>query len=72
MIGGAILTPAGPAFQDMRDGILAAAKDRECLVWDAFADYGVGVGASTRLRGNRVVVTESFGRPAGCTELSNP
>jgi extracellular elastinolytic metalloproteinase len=51
-------TPAGPAFEDMRDGILASvganAPSHECLVWSAFAKYGVGVGAKGQVKGNAV------------------
>jgi extracellular elastinolytic metalloproteinase len=70
LVGGMNFTPAGPAFEDMRDGILqAAAAPHDCIVWDAFADYGVGVGASGRVRGSTVVVTESFALPAGCSAI---
>jgi hypothetical protein len=70
-------TAAGPYFEHMRDGILDAipASDTvgHCLVWDAFADYGVGVGAKatfTRNKGKTVVsVTESFARPASCVAI---
>lgn len=49
LIGGLEFTPAGPAFEDMRDGILqavsAAGSGHECLVWEAFAQFGIGMGA---------------------------
>ena len=70
LVDGMNFTPAGPTFEEMRDGILqAAAAAHDCLVWDAFADYGVGVGASGRVRGSTVVVTESFTLPAGCSPI---
>ena len=37
-----------------------------CMVWDAFAEYGVGVGADGLAKGKRAIVTESFDVPAGC------
>jgi len=64
-------TPAHPAFEHMRDGILQAAAAsfaHQCLVWDAFADYGVGVGAKGTARGSRVAITPSFVVPAGCPQ----
>ena len=64
LIGGMNFTPAGPAFEDMRDGILqtASATGHECLIWQAFADFAVGEGA----QGNSNSVTESFTLPASC------
>ena len=55
----------------MRDGILAglAASGngaRACIVWDAFAQYGVGVGADGVDKGKRAIVTESTAVPAAC------
>ena len=66
-------TPASPAFEDMRDGILQAVvneqggTEHECRVWQSFAKYGVGVGADALVRRGRVRgVTESFDVPAQC------
>lgn len=69
LVDGMNLTISSPAFEDMRDGILAsAATERDCLVWDAFADYGVGVGASSTVsRRGIVTVVESFALPAECS-----
>jgi len=71
IVDGMNYTQAHPSFEDMRDGILAATAGSglECRVWDAFADYGVGVGAKGAARGSKVVVTESFVLPAGCTAI---
>ena len=71
LVDGMHFTPAHPSFEDMRDGILASVTDaaHECLVWDAFADYGVGVGAKGSVRGSKVVITETFDRPAGCSPI---
>jgi extracellular elastinolytic metalloproteinase len=70
LVDGMNYTPAGPAFEDMRDGILASiaasGNGHECLVWGAFADGGVGVGATSVTRGSNITVTESFDKPAAC------
>ncbi|ACG74245.1 protease-associated PA domain protein [Anaeromyxobacter sp. K] len=75
LVDGMNYTPSTPAFEDMRDGILQAvsaaaspdAAAHACLVWDAFAAYGVGVGAlGTVDASGAVTVTESFAKPAGC------
>jgi hypothetical protein len=66
-------TPSTPAFENMRDGILASvangATPGDCsLVWQAFADFGVGVGAQGVVNGDgSVTVTESFTAPASCS-----
>jgi extracellular elastinolytic metalloproteinase len=72
LVGGMNFTPANPSFQQMRDGILmgltaSGHADRSCLVWNSFAKYGVGVGATSIVRGPRITVTESFTKPAECT-----
>ena len=77
MIGGMNSTPAGPAMEDMRDGILAAAAGtgHECLIWDAFAQFGIGEGASASVKGGgpfggSVTVNESFQLPAACSSCT--
>jgi hypothetical protein len=71
VVDGMNYTPAQPKFEDMRDGILQSVANRalghDCLVWRAFASYGVGVGAKGTVRGSNVIVTESFALPAQCT-----
>jgi extracellular elastinolytic metalloproteinase len=75
LVEGMTFTPAGPKFEDMRDGILAAVRasaggvDHECKVWQSFARYGVGVGAKALVQGATVKATESFATPAGCPSL---
>lgn len=61
-------TPSTPAYEDMRDGMLAAASAaRDCLIFEGFAHYGVGVGADGTVSGNgTVTVTESFAVPPEC------
>ena len=59
----------------MRDGMLVAANGtgHDCLIWAAFAEYGVGEGASSSTKGGgpfgggNVKVTESFDLPTECT-----
>jgi hypothetical protein len=68
-VGGMKFTPATPAFEAMRDGMLqhAAGSGRECLIWRAFAGRGIGVGATgTVKRNGTVTITESFALPASC------
>jgi extracellular elastinolytic metalloproteinase len=63
-------TPATPAYEDMRDGILQSAANaggaHTCHVWQAFAQYGVGVGARGVVTDTGVAITESFTVPAAC------
>jgi extracellular elastinolytic metalloproteinase len=68
LVEGMTFTPAAPKFEDMRDGILAAAAGSgdECKIWQGFAGYGVGVGAKATVRGSRITIVESFAVPAGC------
>jgi extracellular elastinolytic metalloproteinase len=71
LVDGMNYTPPAPTFEQMRDGILAGLTatghdDRACMVWNSFAEYGVGVGALGKAVGKKVVVTESFTKPASC------
>jgi hypothetical protein len=72
LVDGMNFTPSGPDYEAMRDGILEAVASanggvtQECLVWDAFAHYGVGVGANGTARGKRVTIVESFDKPPAC------
>jgi hypothetical protein len=68
LVDGMNYTPVGPTFEEMRDGILAPLSnvDDRCRVWEAFAHYGVGVGAHGKVKGARVEVTESTALPAEC------
>ena len=72
VVDGMNFTPATPAWEDMRDGMLASIANsggtvKQCqMVWEAFAQYGVGVGAQgVTNRNGSVVVTESF-TPGSC------
>jgi extracellular elastinolytic metalloproteinase len=71
VIDGMNFTPSKPAYENMRDGILASVANgstpSDCsLVWQAFAQFGVGVGARGDLTGKVVTITESFDVPANC------
>ena len=73
-VGGMDFTPATPAFENMRDGMLAylaapgAVALDKCIVWRAFAKFGVGAGAKGTVSSNGTVsITETFALPATCT-----
>jgi hypothetical protein len=70
MVDGMNFTPSTPAFEDMRDGILQAVARRglghECLIWEGFAQFGVGVGADGVVVTGGVRITESFQVPVQC------
>ncbi|MDP1827409.1 MAG: M36 family metallopeptidase [Archangium sp.] len=69
-VDGMNYTPATPAFEHMRDGMLQASNNRggayNCLIWKAFAERGVGVGASGTATSTGVTIVESFAVPAAC------
>ncbi len=71
-VDGMNYTPATPAWEDMRDGMLQSVALRglghECLIWEAFAQFGVGVGAdgATTKGGRGVRIVESFTLPTTC------
>lgn len=71
IVDGMNFTPSSPAFENMRDGILQSVANNnpshECLVWDAFAHYGVGVGATGVIVLGNIQVNESFALPPQCT-----
>ena len=76
VVDGMNYTPATPAYENMRDGILASvansgganAATDACRVWNAFAQFGVGVGAQGVVTGATTVqITPSTVLPAGCT-----
>jgi extracellular elastinolytic metalloproteinase len=75
LVEGMNFTPPRPTFEQMRDGILAAITaaggmlspgSDACLVWDAFAGYGVGVGSSAKVKGKLIIASESMLVPAEC------
>jgi hypothetical protein len=73
VIDGMNYTPANPEYEEMRDGILAASttQAQDCLVWDAFASFGIGVGAtgtdSCNILGTcTITIKEDFNKPVEC------
>ena len=73
VVDGMNYTPSTPAYEDMRDGILASVANgstpEDCaLVWQAFAQYGVGVGAQGVVNSNGTVsITPSYTSSTSCT-----
>ena len=72
VIDGMNFTPSFPAYEDMRDGILAAmpTQAEDCIVWDAFAKFGIGVNANGQ-QSAPFSVTEDFSKPAACSGAAN-
>jgi extracellular elastinolytic metalloproteinase len=70
LVQGMNYTPAKPTFEQMRqgiiDGLTTTNPGRTCMVWNAFATYGVGVGSVAKVSGSGAKVTESFAVPPGC------
>jgi hypothetical protein len=65
VVDGMNFTPATPTYEQMRDGILASVANgptpADCApVWQAFAQFGVGVGALGVVTSTGVQITESF------------
>ena len=69
-VDGMNYTPATPAFEDMRDGMLqsvGSTSARGCLIWRGFAASGIGVGADGLVKPSGAVqITASFTVPAAC------
>jgi extracellular elastinolytic metalloproteinase len=78
VVGGMNYTPSRPAYEDMRDGILAASptQEKDCVVWTAFAQFGIGEGAegreSCRVFSCSVSITESMVVPSVCSGGGTP
>lgn len=74
LVNGMNFTPAGPGFEQMRDGILKGLAltnpGRSCMVWRSFARFGVGEGAVGRVKGQSATVTESFTYPRECARTT--
>lgn len=74
VIDGMNYTPSNPEYEEMRDGILAAIPERakQCIVWNAFAQFGIGVNASgsdsCNFFGCSVSVSEDFTVPSDCAD----
>ncbi len=76
MVDGTNYTPAGPKFENMRDGMVQAAgglTTEGCKIYQAFADFGVGQGASGSCTTKGFLfpttswsVSQSFTMPVAC------
>jgi Zn-dependent metalloprotease len=76
LVDGMNYIPAGPKYENMRDGLVQAAGGLTadgCKIYQAFAEFGVGQGASgsCSTRGflfptTTWTVTQSFSQPAAC------
>jgi len=69
-------TACSPSFLDTRDGIIQAAMDNYggddvCLIWEAFAGFGLGVDATTP-GPNATTATNGFDIPNECSFLGAP
>ncbi len=67
------LQPCSPGFIDGRDAILAADEilyggENVCLIWEAFADRGLGFSADQGSPGSRADGSESFDYPISCLD----
>lgn len=65
-------TVCSPGFVDVRNGILQAATDNYggedvCLIWEAFAAYGLGATASQGSSGSITDQTPAFDIPTSCS-----
>ncbi len=65
------LQPCNPGFVDGRDAILLADQmlyggANQCLIWQAFADRGLGFSASQGSSGSRADGVEAFDMPSLC------
>ena len=84
LVGGMNFTPSTPTYPEMREGILAQVAARsadvadQCRVWEAFAQFGIGDGASMSVKGGgpfgggKVNVSESFALPTNCSDDPPP
>ena len=72
LVEGMNFTAPAPDMIDMRNGILdAAPSSQDCLVWQAFAAFGMGEGAQQTANG-RISLRESFNQPSACTGGGSP
>jgi hypothetical protein len=72
VVDGLKLQPCNPGFVDGRNAIIDAdliANNgvNRCLIWNAFAKRGLGVGASQGSASNRSDQVEAFDVPADCS-----
>lgn len=72
VMDGLKLQPCNPGFTDGRDAILLADQlnnggANQCLIWEAFADRGLGFGADQGSTASVNDAIESYEMPPGCT-----
>lgn len=72
VIEGLKLQPCSPGFVDGRDAIIAADEAinggaNVCLIWEVFANRGLGYSASQGTSNSRSDGTEAFDMPPSCT-----
>jgi hypothetical protein len=68
LVEGMNFTAPAPDYRDMRDGILdAGSSAQDCLVWQAFAAFGMGDGFSMPVSSGRITINESTAVPSSCT-----
>lgn len=73
VVDGMNFTAPGPDYMDMRDGILdSTPNSRDCLVWEAFANFGMGAGSSMPVSGGQITINESFNVPSFCSAAPPP
>lgn len=75
VINGIKLQPCGPGFVDGRDAILQADQllyggQHQCLIWNVFANRGLGYSADQGSANSRTDQTEAFDLPPGLTNTS--
>ena len=73
VVDGLKLQGCNPTFLDARDAILLADQNNggganRCLIWEAFAKRGMGVGAGDGGNSNSLNVTEDFSLPPECVQ----
>ncbi|MCI4671620.1 MAG: T9SS-dependent M36 family metallopeptidase [Bacteroidia bacterium] len=77
VVDGLKLQSCNPGFVDGRDAILLADRlnnggANQCLIWEAFARRGLGVGASQGSSGSRTDQVEAFDLPTVCQTPTAP
>ncbi len=77
VLEGMRLQPCDPGFVDGRDAILQADEvfyggANRCLIWEAFANRGLGFSADQGSSGSRSDGVEAFDLPPFCTPVTAP
>lgn len=73
VMDGMKLQPCSPGYVDGRDAILLADQNftggaNQCVIWEAFAQRGLGASADQGSSGSRADGTEAFDLPATCLQ----